>query len=336
MTAAVTRAEGNLLTLARVAVGAWPAQDALRLFVSTAQAPSKLGPTARRLLSDTLAKGTVAALARRGGWAKEGGHRLWQRYPAPALDFTANLVRLLRWVLSTPMTGGQAEPVVLQGALTPAEQAVVVLLFEQLRGLGCEATLALQPAVREAPLVVLAHAADLARAAPLDEAPDFDVAALAVLVEGLRDVFARAWVQGERLKREQDRPEVLSRIGRAQAQVLGRFFDAIDGAGQRQLASFLVDAGARWLSRPRTADEYVRALNPDAPLRERTEARRQAGALLRALERLRAWDREHRGVRFIDDGYELAQRLVKDWERLGEPGFGAAARLVAELDALPT
>ncbi|GMU61791.1 MAG: hypothetical protein AMXMBFR34_35540 [Myxococcaceae bacterium] len=41
-------------------------------------------------------------------------------------------------------------------------------------------------------------------------------------------------------------------------------------------------------------------------------------------------------VRFIDDGYELAQRLVVDWERLGERGFTRAATLVAELDAIPT
>jgi hypothetical protein len=41
-------------------------------------------------------------------------------------------------------------------------------------------------------------------------------------------------------------------------------------------------------------------------------------------------------VRFIDDGYDLAQRLVADWERLGERGFSKAAELVAELDAIPT
>ena len=74
----------------------------------------------------------------------------------------------------------------------------------------------------------------------------------------------------------------------------------------------------------------------DAPLRERTEARRRAAAMLRSLGRLREWDQQHRSVRFIDDGYALAQRLVVDWERLGERGFTRAAHLVTELDAIPT
>lgn len=336
MITAVTRAEANLLTLARVAVGAYPAQDALRLLLGTASAPAKLGPTARAVLSDTLARGTVASLARRGGWTREGGKRLWERHAAPPLHFTGNLVRLFRWMLANQLAAPELPPLALEGELTLAEQAVVVTLFGQLRVTGCESALAQQAVVRRAPLVVLAHAADLARAAPLDEVPAFDAAALAPVIEGLRDALARAWVTGERLKRDQERPEVLSAIGRAQAAVLQSFLAAVDAAGQRQLAGFLVDAAERWLATPRSADAYVRGLSTDAALRERADARRHAAAFLRALERLHAWDREHRAVRFIDDGYELAQRLVKDWSRLGEQGFASAARLVGELDALPT
>lgn len=336
MTVAVTRAEANLLTLARVAVGAHPAQDALRLLLGTASAPAKLGPTARAVLSDTLARGTVASLARRGGWTREGGKRLWERMAPPPLDFSANLVRLFRWMLANQLASPDLPRLVLDGELTLAEQAVVVTLFEQLRATGCETALAQQPAMRRAPLVVLAHVADFARAAPLDDVPAFDAAALAAMIEGLRDVLARAWVAAERLKRDQERPETLADIGRAQTAVLDAFLAAIDAGGQRQLAGFLVDGAVRWLATPRAADAYVRGLSADAPLRDRTDARRHAAAFMRALARLHAWDREHRAVRFIDDGYELAQRLVKDWERLGEHGFSAAAQLVADLDALPT
>jgi hypothetical protein len=86
----------------------------------------------------------------------------------------------------------------------------------------------------------------------------------------------------------------------------------------------------------RKVDDFTRSMSLDAPLRERTDARRRSAALMRALAILRAWDQEHRSVRFIDDGYDLAQRLVADWERLGERGFSKAAELVAELDAIPT
>ena len=39
-------------------------------------------------------------------------------------------------------------------------------------------------------------------------------------------------------------------------------------------------------------------------------------------------------MRFIDDGYDVAQRLVGEWEALGERGFAQAAALVAQLDAI--
>jgi hypothetical protein len=334
MSPAVTTAEANLLTIARVAVGAHPAQDALRLLLGTASAPKKLGPSARAVLGDTLARGTVVALARRGGWVKEGGRRLWERHEMPSLHFSANLVRVFRWLLSSPLAG-EVPALVVDGEFTWGEQVVLVTLLEQLRAAGCEGPLVLQAPVRRAPLVVLAHVVDLARAGPLEAVPAFDVPHMAVLVEGLRDVLARAWVDGERLKRDQERPETLLDMGRAQAAVLDAFLTAVDAAGQRALATFLVDAAARWLATPRTAEDYGRGLASSTPLRDRSEARRHATHFLRALDRLHAWDREHRAVRFIDDGYEIAQRLVKDWERLGERGFTDAARLVAELDSLP-
>ena len=61
--ATVTRAEGHLLTLARVAVGVVPPADALRLLVSPVMPPGQLGPTARALLSETLARGTALSHA---------------------------------------------------------------------------------------------------------------------------------------------------------------------------------------------------------------------------------------------------------------------------------
>ncbi|HEY1087720.1 MAG TPA: hypothetical protein VGE37_08495, partial [Archangium sp.] len=174
------------------------------------------------------------------------------------------------------------------------------------------------------------------RELPVDELPAFDVPTLAPFVEGLRTLLARSWLAAEKTKREFSLPDALIRVGTAQGAVLDAFFAAIHSAGRHDLASFLVDAAVSWLSVDRSADELTRAMTQDAPLRERTEARRRAGAMLRALARLREWDQHHRGVRFIDDGYELAQRLVADWERLGDRGFTRAATLVAELDAIPT
>lgn len=336
MSIVVSRAEANLLTLARVAVGVVPAMDAMRLLVTSVSPPQKLGPTARAALSDTLARGSVLALASQGGWLEEGGQRLWDRYAAPPLAFTGNVVRLLSWVLSTPLAEADASPLVFKGPLTVAEDLLVTSLIDRLRGSGCDGLLARQVALRRLPLTTLAHAGPLARELALDELPAFDVPALAPFVEGLRALLARAWLAAEKSKREIAEPELLARIGRAQGDVLDAWLTAIDTAGQHHLASFLVDAAVSWLSVERTADSLTRSLTPDAPLRERTEARRRAAALLRALGRLREWDARHRSVRFIEDDYAQAQRLIADWGRLGERGFTRAAELVTELDSIPT
>lgn len=336
MTIVVSRAEANLLTLARVAVGAVPAMDAMRLLVTSVTPPPKLGPTARAALADTLSRGAVVSLAKQGGWFAEGKQRLWERSGAPPLAFTGNTVRLFSWMLSSPLAEPDVAALTFKGKLTVAEDFLVALLLERLRGTGCEAALCQQLVLRELPLTTLAHAGPLAREVPLDEVPTFEVATLAPWLEGLRALIARSWISAERAKRDLTTPDALARVGRAQGEVLAAFFKAIDAAGRHDLATWLIDATASWLSVERTAEELTRSMSLDAPLRERTEARRRAAAMLRGVATLREWDQQHRAVRFIDDGYELAQRLVADWERLGERGFSRAAALVAELDSIPT
>jgi hypothetical protein len=336
MTTAVTQSEAQLLLLARSAVGLVPTADVMRLLAGSVSPPAQLGPTARRLLADTLGRGTVLALARQGGWRGAPGGRLWERHVPPALHFSGAIVRLFQWLLRTPLSDGAVAPFVSPTPLTLAESLVVTLLLDQLRGTGWDIVLARQAPVRAAPLVVLAHVAELARAAPLEALPQLDLAELTLAIDGLRGLLARSWLSGERLKRDLADPGVLRRVGEAQRALLGVFLDTIDAAGQRGLATFLIDAGVEWLrAPPRSAEELVRSLSHDTPLRDRSEARKASAAFLRGLDRLRTWDREHRAVRFIDDGYEVAQALISDWGRLGEPGFQLAASLVTQLEALP-
>jgi hypothetical protein len=196
MTAAVTRAEANLLTLARTAVGLVPAADVTRLLTPSVDAPKRLGPTAQRLLADTLSRGVVLTLARGGGWLSVDGGPLWQSMPPPPLEFTGNVVRLLQWLLKTPMGEADGPSLPHVGPLTLAESVVVTSLLFRLRGTASAATLARQQVVRTSPLVALAHAAALGRVDTLP-APDFDVAALAPFVVGLRTLLARSWAAAE-------------------------------------------------------------------------------------------------------------------------------------------
>ena len=339
MSGYVTTQEANLLTLARSALGISVSGDLGRLLITHVTPPAKLGPTARGVLQETLARGSVLALARGGGWA-EGHHgRLWEREAtAPRLEFTPNLIRLLQWVLKTPMAEHEFAPLVLERGLTPAEELFAVLLLQRIKGMAGEQALARQSALRASPLVLLAHAGTLAMAHSLPGTlPPLQLEVHGVFIAGLRDLMARSWALDEASKREIDRPELMTRLGEAQTAVSDAFLDVVSGSlRDRALAGFLVDAAGQWLSMPRTSGDYTASLNANAPLRERMEARKQSASLMRAVARLRGWDAEHRSMHFLDDDFAPGQALIRDWNGFGDAGFREAERLISELDALPS
>ncbi len=330
--ARITHAEANLVSLARCLVGAAPPAEVTRLLLFACAVPQKLGPTSAALLEDTLARGLALALLTCGGWTNEVAGRLWAR-ALPPLGFTANTLRLLQWVLRTPLAEPEVARLDLTGSLTLAEEVLVVLLLQRARGTAAEAALMQQPVLRAVALAQLVHAGSLAKVAPLTVTP-LTVAHLP-FVQGLLDLLGDAWLDAERQKVQLAQPQVLARVGRAQALVASSFLDLLEQTQARHLARFFIDAASAWLKLGGTAKDLV-MLDPEASLRERSEARHQAGALFRVVQRLEQWDQRNRGTRFIDDGYEAAQAMVKDWERLGPAGFRAAEQVVAELEALST
>lgn len=330
--ARVTHPEANLLTMARWAVGAAGSTEALRLLLLSASSPAKLGPTSAALLQDTLSRGTALALLREGGWTLEAGSRLWNG-TLPPLRFTANIVRVLQWVLTTSLAEVEVPPLTIVGPFTPAEEAFVALLLSRARGTAAETCLMRQPVFRAAPLVQLMHAGPLGQVGPL-EVVSLTPAHLP-FVRGLLDLLGDCWLEAERLKRHHAQPRVLMQVGRAQTVVAEAFLQLIDRQNERLLARFFIDAAAAWLSTETSSSALV-GLDPETPMRERAEARTAAASLWRVIGRLDAWDQQHRTTHFIDDGYAVAQALTKDWERLGPAGFAAATRLVTELEGLPT
>jgi hypothetical protein len=335
MVAVISEPEANVVMLARAAVGAAPVDALKRLLSSSVAPPQKLGPTAVRLLSETLAKGVVYSLARNGGWMSSAKGRLWERAAAPKLHFSSALIQFFQWLLRAPLGEPECPPLVVDAPFNGFEQLVVVQLFEALKGSGFEVALAQQAAVRALPLMNLAHAAELGGVMALEAVPPLDVERDGLVVEGLRQVLTRSWVNAERNKRAIEQPLVLARIGAAQHVVLGSFLDGLAQANRRELAGFVVDAAVVILAGEPTAEGMLRSMAVDRPLRERSEARRQSAAFLRSLARIKAWDDEHRLVRFFDDEYDPSQALVRDWGRLSERSYALAARLVAELDAIP-
>jgi hypothetical protein len=337
VTAEVTVQESELLRLARAVVGQASYHEVERLLIAPRAAPTQLAPTAMGLLEETLSRGVSLSLMRGGGWRAERKQRLWERMKLPPMHFHAGSFQLLQWLLKTPLTETNVKALPGgKGALGWADEALLALTLSLVTDTPCEKTVASQPRVRASALCWLLQPAALARAEELgDPAPEVGFSAsspLLLFLEAWQPVFARSWAQMELKKGEVVDPGELARVSRAQDAVLGALLKAGESERRRELTGFLVEAAAEVFKRPLSGNDFVRNLAPTAPLRERTEARKHAGALMRAVVKLRGWDQEHRAVRFFEEGYAQAQAMVKAWEVLGDAGFREAERVLSELE----
>jgi hypothetical protein len=340
MSVAVTAAESELLRVARAVVGLSSYSEVERLLCTAVAAPTHLGPTAMRLLQDTLGRGVSLSMLRGGGWRQERSQRLWQRLTLPPIHFHPASFQLLQWMLRTPLIESGAKPFAGKGPQSWADEALLAFALGTVADTACERVVATASRVRASALCWVAQPAALARHQALEnEGPLLELSATAPLtffLEAWQPTLAKSWARTERCKGEVVEPAELFRIGRAQEVVLGALLKAADSAKRRDLLTFLVEAGASVLLgtlKPLKADDWVASLSPTAPLRERTEARKQSAAFLKALVKLRAWDQEHRAVRFFEEEeYVKSQALVARWEILGDRGFREAERLASELE----
>lgn len=293
--------------------------------------------------SASLDRGTVGDVVRRG--------RIWERHAPAALAFSSATVRLLRWLIATPLSravtrhppaswvlpaatadaGWREVGWLEETALTVGDQVMVYLALDAATGTPAQATIAAQPLIRAAPLAWLGFADCLGAPPPLS----FDglcEGAGTIVVEALTRELARRWRTVELSKRAITVPDRLIALGAAQDATLRGFMEACDRHRRRDLAGFVIDAAAPLLQRE-IAPTPAR-LDPEAPLGRRAAARVAAGALLRAVMMWAAWDEAHRGVRFIDDDYPAAQLLLARFEAIQPSGAARAAGWLAGLSAL--
>ncbi|MCP3102324.1 hypothetical protein LZ198_25975 [Myxococcus sp. K15C18031901] len=336
----VSPSEYALLTLARAVMGPGhyaPVEDLLR---DRHAHPARLSPGAARALRDTLSKGTLLSLARTGGWRRrfhlstpEGRTgRLWERHAPPPLRFSALCFHTLRWLLEQPLAVHGHLPLDVDAEPTTADELFLYRVCRLVMGTACAQGVGAQPQFQRSALCRLGFP-DLFTEAPVRPTPASFAPLLAQggwLLEALQDDLALRWRAVEEAKPAVGDPEKLVALGHAQEHVLGAFLGAAEAARRRDLAGFLLDALRPLLARP--ASRWVAGLALSrASLSSRAEASRAAGAGLRALGRLAAWDAEHRAVRFFDDDYDVAQRLLSEWSSMGEAGFRLAAEREREL-----
>jgi hypothetical protein len=343
----VAASEAQLLTIARALTGAVAPASVSAALRSESTLPDGIGPTCRRLLEATLARGAVLELARRGGWRPArhlaaGGEpgaagRLWDRHAPPTLRFSATTMHLLRWLSRTPLATGSTRSIEGDGTLALGDELLAYLACDLLVRTGCGGAVGRERLFARSPLCWLGFPDRLAPRLEKDPAlPDFAGLVAgpgALLLEALQPDLARRWVELERGKRAVRRIEAMSSLGRAQEAVLAAFTDAAAGAARRDLAGFLVSAARELLTRPPPARSLVESLETKATIRERAEAHRAAGAFLRGLGRLSGWLAEARTTRFFDEGYAAAQLLLAEWEFL-ERGQGSADGILRQLEAL--
>ncbi|MBZ4412365.1 hypothetical protein VZQ01_01570 [Myxococcus faecalis] len=334
----VSPSEHRLLTLARAILGQGPYVPVEDLFRGSHVCAPQLGPAALSALRDSLSKGTVLALARMGGGRKRrhlpstsGATRLWERHPSRPLHFSALCFHTLRWLVEQPLTVPDHRALDVDAPPTLADELFLYLCCRMLVGTSCAPALGKEPQFRRSALCRLGFPDVFASVSDSLSADDFAplLAEGGWLLEAVQDELALRWRKMEESKSRRIEPRELVELGASQTRVLDAFFDALDRARRRDLAGFLLDALRPLVDQP--AARWVAHLSPRAPLGAKVEARRGAGAGLRALARLARWDQEHRAVRFFDDDHDDAQLLLSEWSSFGDAGFRLAADREREL-----
>jgi hypothetical protein len=322
--------------IARALVAGPAAPGALELALdgaTAAPAAPRISEGCARLLEDALRRAWHGVALRHGG----GRPPPWRRLAPQPLPFTGASLALLQWIAragASPAAAAAAPPLAALSGL--GDQLLLWLALEALDGSPGAVALAAEPAARAAPLAWLGFPDLIAAAGAGAPAPSCSAlvrGAGAVLLEALGPPIARRWRALEERARAAVVPQPLIAQGAVHDAALTSLLAACDGAARRDLAGLVIDAAAPLLAAGRAPTPA--RLDPRAPLAARTAARRAAGALLRAVLVWAAWDREHRGVRYIDDGYAEAQALLARFEPIGAAGAARAAAWLAELAALP-
>lgn len=337
MTKTISRFEVNLL---RVLRGLWqeaPVETLLPMLVKPLPRPKCLSRDAVELIEDTLAKGCVQFLARRG-WMRERflragaitEGRLWERSTPNelGLTFSPHALELLIQLVSG--TIGATVPKIDE--LTVGDRLLLCLAFHLLRHTDVAAELR----KKWLPL----HQDGLCRLALLEELPEgrarFRIDWLtwtaglgASILEALQGWLADRWTDVERRKEGLATSARMRKIGTTQTRVYGEFLDALATARRWDLARCLLEAARRLLQDQPTARKWIRNLDVSKErIADRVVVYRDALALVRQLDRLNDWQQEAIGVGYFDEGYAASQLWKADWERFGGEQLCERARAI--------
>lgn len=255
----------------------------------TFYAQTTVSPLGAEALKHTVTRGCAMELLERGGW------RLLGKRALPLLSYGPNTMRLLHNVTGASDAGFDAKVKFRLG-----DEVLAYVISEH------TSTVPVASA-----LVWLSHVPD--GKPPKREAYErFIKLGGDFVVEALSDDLANGLVRVEKQKSVIESSGELLANGTAQRAALEAFLTAIDAAGRRDLATFIVAALRTLLPAPGATLTYSTC--NDVSLRERREAQLAAGALLYVGKRIGQWREEARALRIFDDEYDAAQKLLRAWE----------------------
>jgi hypothetical protein len=331
----VTRFEANLLQILRFLLGKAPESQAMPLLLSSLEAPPGLSRDAVALVQDTLAKGCVLRLSHADGWrrqrflrsAQPAEGRLWERTPPQelGLGFSKHTLRFLMWLTSAQLPTKM--PALPFDELQTGDWLLFYFAYVAMRGSAVGPELRRYTPFRANPLCRLACVDDFLEA-PVPDFTRWSVGVGACILEASQGELSERWIDLEHAKASIEDARALRAIGQAQEQVLEAYLNALEAAGRRDLARFLLTA-LREVLGEESAYQWMEKLNLGRErLADRMEIYRAILAPLNQLQRLEKWTEWARGIGFLDEDYAAAQLWKEDWEQVGGDEVCRKARAI--------
>ena len=247
------------------------------------------------------------------------------------MSFSPVTVELLIWLTSKQVADPQPHkrPKKAAGPML-GDQFIAFLAFRAVEGTPVTNDLRRLPAVRENAFCRLAFPEEFADAAhPAVDWTPWVAGPGAPIFEALQQELSHRWIRIEQGKKEITRAETMLNIGLAQRQLLDKLVDALDRAGRRDLARFLLMAGASLLGHGPSADSWLARMSTTGlTVGQRAAVSMAAFAFLRVFERFQQWEEQARTVGYFDEGYAASQLWKADWERYAGAACGAAAQAI--------
>lgn len=327
----VNRFEDKLLQLLHNLLGGASPGGLRRFLRDGAERPNCLSADAVYLVEDALAKGCVANLASNGGWRRsrflhQGSARSGRQWERLALSdrqlrFSSQSLELLITLTATSFGGNNPEvsPEILPNESTPANGDLLLafLAYQRLRATSVRfawssCSLFHQNAfcrlMYPTDFVVDAEPACFAKSITID---------CAFLWEAFQKQLVRQWTDLEHRKMQIELADQMWQMGNSQLTAANAFLAAIDSAGRRELARWMLQAAGKLLFDEVSSETWLGRLTVDGlRMADRIDAYRAALAMSQLVQRLSRWQEEARTVGYLDENYQAAQLWLSDWETL--------------------